>query len=233
MAYKNIRENEYYSTQSVSSQLSNYQGLLDRVPIVVIDPSQFEVAADLSTAVGEQVRPDQTTVIAPDDNLQVDLDNEDVIDSAQTKGKVFAVNPAVSPGGRAIQVTSRMTGGNAPGQGAYSTPVLTIGTGNLLHGSNVTLWIAVAQKDDAVVVPLNAVVFRDRLPYVFVANPDTGKVEQRQVKLGIEGLDRREIIEGVSPGELLVTEGQNRLVDGATVKVMDLGGRRKEAGGRS
>ena len=107
-----------------------------------------------------------------------------------------------------------------PGQGAYSTPVLTIGTGNLLHGSNVTLWISVAQKDDAVVVPLNAVVFRDRNPYVFVANPDTGKVEQRQVKLGIEGLDRREIIEGVSPGELLVTEGQNRLVDGATVKVM-------------
>ena len=140
----------------------------------------------------------------PDDNLQTNLGNEDVIDSAQTKGKVFAVNPAVSPGGRAIQVTSRMT----------------IGTGNLLHGSNVTLWIAVAQKDDAVVVPLNAVVFRDRLPYVFVANPETGKVEQRQVKLGIEGLDRREIIDGVSPGELLVTEGQNRLVDGATVKVM-------------
>ena len=47
VAYKNIRENEYYSTQSVSSQLSNYQGLLDRVPIVVIDPSQFEVTADL------------------------------------------------------------------------------------------------------------------------------------------------------------------------------------------
>ena len=204
VAYKNIRENEYYSTQAVSSQLSNYQGLLDRVPIVVIDPSQFEVTADLSTAVGEQVRSGQTTVIAPDDNIQADLDNEDLIDSAQVRGKVFAVNPAVSPGGRAIQVTSRMT----------------IGTGNLLHGSNVTLWIAVAQKDDAVVVPLNGVVFRDRNPYVFVANPETGKVEQRQVKLGIEGLNQREIIEGVSPGELLVTEGQNRLVDGATVKVM-------------
>lgn len=103
---------------------------------------------------------------------------------------------------------------------------MTVGTSNLLHGSNVTLWIAVAQKYDAVVVPLNAVVFRDRLPYVFVANPDTGKVEQRQVKLGIEGLNQREITEGVSPGDLLVTEGQNRLVDGAPVKVMELGGRR-------
>ena len=146
MAYKNIRENEYYSTQSVSSQLSNYQGLLDRVPIVVIDPRQFEVTADLSTDVGEQVRPGQTTVIASDDNVRADLNNEDAIDSAQTKGKVFTVNPAVSPGGRAIQVTSRMT----------------IGTSNLLHGSNVTLWIAVAQKDNAVVVPLNGVVFRDK-----------------------------------------------------------------------
>ena len=49
------------------------------------------------------MRSGQTTVIAPDDNLQADLDNEDVIDSAQTKGKVFAVNPAVSPlGVRAI-----------------------------------------------------------------------------------------------------------------------------------
>ena len=219
VAYKNIRENEYYSTQSVSSQLSNYQGLLDRVPIVVIDPSQFEVTADLSASVGEQVRSGQTTVVAPDDDVRADL-SKDLVDSAQIKGKVFAVNPAVTPGGRAIQVTSRMTGGNAPGQGAYSTPVLTIGTNKLLHGSNVTLWIAVAQKDDAVVVPLNAVVFRDRLPYVFVANSDTGKVEQRQVKLGIEGLNQREILEGVSPGELLVTEGQNRLVNDAPVNIM-------------
>jgi multidrug efflux pump subunit AcrA (membrane-fusion protein) len=82
-------------------------------------------------------------------------------------------------------------------------------------------WIAVEEKEDAVVVPLNAVVFRNQQPYVFVVNPDEGVVEQRPVELGITGIRQREILQGVEPGELVVEQGQNRLVDETPVEMLD------------
>ena len=45
-------------------------------------------------------------------------------------------------------------------------------------------------------------------------------MEQREIKQGIEGLAKREIIEGVEPGEKLVTEGKNRLVNGAPIEII-------------
>ena len=209
IAYLNIREGEYYTPQAVSSQLGgDYQGILDRVPIVVIDPSQFEVNVDLPAESG-RVRPRQTALVASETDMKASIssgdNNNTLIDNARARGQVFAVNPAISPGGRSIQATIRINSG----------------TDKLQHGERVTTWIAVAQKQDAVVAPLNAFVFRDQKPYVFVVNQDKGVVEQRQIVPGIEGIRQREILSGVSAGEKLVTQGQNRLVEGTPVKVIN------------
>lgn len=203
VAYLNIRENEYYSLQAVSSQLGDYQELLSRVPIVVIDPSQFEVTADLAAAAGDRVRPEQTALVTSSNGAQVSGRDGRLSDRAEAQGEIYAVNPAISPGNRSIQATARITSGAA----------------NLQHGQSVTLWIAAAENSNAVVVPLDAVAFRDQVPYVFVVDEATSIVEQRPVELGIEGLNQREILSGVEAGEQLVTEGQNGLVDGATVQI--------------
>lgn len=205
VAYFNIRENEYYSVQAVSSQTGNYQELLNRVPIVVIDPNQFEVTADLSTSAGNRVRRGQTTLVTLGVSEIADQSSQgsNLTDRAEARGEVYAVNPAVSPGNRSIQMVSRVTSGSA----------------NLQHGESVTLWIAADERENTVVVPLTAVVFRDQVPYVFVVNEETNTVEQREVELGVEGLDQREILRGVEAGEQLVTDGQNGLVDGAKVKI--------------
>ena len=208
VAYLNIRENQYYTPQSLNSQLGgDYQGIVERVPMVVIDPSQFEVVVNLPASSGERVSPGQTAVVAsePDSNTasRNANQNETLVERARARGKVVAVNPAVSPGGRSIQATIR----------------ITAGTANLQHGDRVSTWIAVEQKSDAVVAPLNAFVFRDQKPYVFVVNQEEGSVEQRSVELGIEGIKQQEIQNGVKPGELVVTEGQNRLVDETPVEV--------------
>ena len=50
--------------------------------------------------------------------------------------------------------------------------------------------------------------------------PKPNTVEQRPVVLDIEGLDRISIAKGLRPGELVVTEGSNRLVDGSPVEVV-------------
>lgn len=82
------------------------------------------------------------------------------------------------------------------------------------------MWIATEEKSEATVVPFNAFVFRDRQSYVFVVNESEGVVEQRAVQQGIEGLAKKEIVAGVKPGEKLVTEGKNRLVNGAPVEII-------------
>lgn len=202
VAYLNIRENEYYSLQSVSSQLGNYQELLNRVPIVVIDPSDFEVTAQLPAASGDRVKSGQTTLVTQNATQLASASNN-LNERAEARGDVYSVTPAVSPGNRSIDVTARIKSGFA----------------NLQHGESVTLWVAAEEKEDAVIVPLNAVAFRNQVPYVFVVNEEN-IVEQRKVALGVEGLNEREILEGVELGEQLVTEGQNGLVDGAEVRIV-------------
>jgi hypothetical protein len=87
-------------------------------------------------------------------------------------------------------------------------------------GEQVSAWIATVEKNQATVAPFNALIFRDRQPHVFVVNEEQGIVEQRAIKQGIEGLSKQEILEGVKPGEKLVTEGKNRLVNGAPVEIV-------------
>lgn len=211
VAYLNITEGQYFTPQIVTSQLGgNYQGIVERIPMVIIDPSQFEVIVDLASPTGERVRPGQTAFVASKSDIKdasASTTYQDrLVRSARARGEVFSVNPAVSPGGRAIEATVRLNNED---------------TADVQHGERVNTWIAVEEKQNAIVVPLNAIVRRDQQPYVFVVNNDKGVVEQRPVELGIKGITQREIITGVNPGEWVVTEGQNRLVDGAPVRVVE------------
>lgn len=205
VAYMNLRENEYYTPQSVSSQLGqDYGAILDRVPIVVVDPSQYEVVADFAAYRGERVEPGQTALVTQDQSGdQLGSDKENLLERADARGQVIAVNPAVNPGERSIEVTSRITSNR----------------GVLKHGQNVTTWVATAEESSATVVPLNAVIYRDQQPYVFVVDSTSNTVEQRPVEVGIEGLTTRQILSGVADNETVVVAGQNRLVDGATVQI--------------
>ncbi|GAB4540774.1 MAG: efflux RND transporter periplasmic adaptor subunit [Pleurocapsa sp.] len=222
VAYLNITEGEYYSPQVVSSQLGgDYQGILDRIPMVIIDPAQYEVITDLAGTNSNKVRDGQTAIVASAENIQrslgvsntsnptfADANNltarSALLDNAIARGEVFSVNPAISPGGRAVEAT-------------ISLLPETTSNSNLKHGEQVTTWIAVEEAQEAVVVPLNAIVYRDRNPYIFVVNSDN-VVEQRQVQLGIKGITKQQILSGVAAGETVITQGQNPLVDGTPVK---------------
>lgn len=202
IAYLNYTEGQYFSPQLVTTQLGgDYQGILERIPMVIINPSQYEVIVDLAGMNATNVQPGQTALIADDTNT----DTGNLLTNARATGEVFAVNPAISPGGRAIEARIRLD------------PSTTAG---IRHGERVLTWIAVAEDPQAIVIPLNAVVRREQIPYVFIVN-EAGVVEQRQVELGIRGISQQEITSGVQVGEAVVTEGQNRLVDGATVQVVN------------
>ena len=88
--------------------------------------------------------------------------------------------------------------------------------------------------ENAVVVPKDAIVYREGKPYVFVAR-DAGVSSGRTTTVGMvaitEGLtvdDKVEVQQGLSKGQIIVTKGQSLLSDGSKVKIIALSGKSME-----
>ncbi len=221
VAFLNIREGDYWSPQQLSSQTA--QNVVETVPIILIDPSEFEVQIELPAFEGTQVSPGQTALVVFDEDLnsayQDSLNHETLIDVASAEGEVFSVSPSVTPGGRAVNVKVRINRVNPEkrDRGALRMP------SRLRNGARVSVWIAVKEAANTTVVPTSTLVYRDQQPFVFVVQEKDGKqfVEQRPVTIGIKGISQQEILEGVQPGDRLVTDGKNLLVNHAPVDVIN------------
>lgn len=193
ISYLNIRVGDYFTSSLISAD--SEEQLLRTVPMVVIDPSHLEITLELPYFDGVRVQPGQPAFVMTSDTGATGIPAE-----------VFSVSPAISPGGRSIQ-----------------TKIRTQVSGERLRdGQFVTCSIAVKQKEKALIAPLNAFIYRNNRPYVFVVDPTNNLVEQRAVEEGIEGLKAQEIRSGVSEGELLVTDGRHRLTHGAAVEVIEV-----------
>ncbi|MEM8612096.1 MAG: multidrug transporter [Cyanobacteria bacterium P01_H01_bin.105] len=210
VAYINIREGEYWSTQYLNT--SSPQDLIESAPIVVVDPTSFEVEIELQAGEAEEIKPGQRAFVVLEEEVSAaqaaGANSQGLLDIARQRGsggRVFAVSPSQTPGSRGTEITIR---------GLEQV-------GNLKVGGRVYVWVEVASDNDAVVLPVGAVVSRNQQFYAFVVNEVDGTVQQRRVTGGIEGLSGVEILAGIEPGELVVVEGQNRLVDGTPVEILD------------
>ncbi|MEL7356705.1 MAG: biotin/lipoyl-binding protein [Cyanobacteria bacterium J06560_6] len=209
VAYINIREGGYWNTQYLNT--SSSQALIESAPIVVVDPLSFEVELELQAENANNIRPGQRVFVVLEEEVSAaqaaGRSAQGLLEIAKqrgSRGSVFAVSPSQTPGSRGTEITIR---------GLEQVR-------NLKVGGRVYAWIEVASRSDAVVVPLGALLNRDQKRYAFVVNEGDGTVQKREVTLGIEGLSGVEILSGVQPGEQVVVEGQNRLVDGTPVEVV-------------
>jgi len=83
--------------------------------------------------------------------------------------------------------------------------------------ANVVLFVAT--QPNAILVPSEAVQTGQNGQFVFVVKADM-KVEMRPVVLG-RLVGNQQAVTGVHPGESVITDGQSRLVPGATVQVVE------------
>ena len=209
IAYMNIQEGEYWSTQYLDT--SDPQAVTETAPIVVVDPATYEVELEIQANDANLVRPGQRAYVVLEEAVSTaqasGASQQDLLGLAQqqgSQGQVFSVSPSQTPGGRGTKVAIR----------DFQQ------VRNLKVGARVYVWIETVAKPDAVLVPLGAVLVRGQESYVFVVNQADGTVQQRLVNQGVEGAAGVEILSGVQPGELIVIEGQNRLVDGSPVEVI-------------
>ena len=212
VAYINIREGEYWSTQYLNT--SSSQAVIESAPIVVVDPASFEVELELQAEDADEIRAGQRAFVVLEEEVgaaqAAGTRSQGLLDIAKQRGsggQVFAVSPSQTPGSRGTEITIR---------GLEQVR-------NLKVGGRVYAWIEVASRSDAVVLPLGSLLIRNQQYFAFVVNEADGTVQKREVTLGIEGLSGVEIISGVEPGEQVVVEGQNRLVDGTPVEVVNRG----------
>ena len=213
LTYVNINKGDYFAPNLVN--VSSEEALLKTIPMVVIDPTQFEVTMELPSFEGALVRPGQQAIIMTSADIvpsSLDLEPGKPLQNGAVRGTVFSVSPAISPGGRAIQVKVRTVKGPQSIRG----------------GMFVTCWIIVEEKTDAIVVPFDVFVYRQNKPYVFVVDRAKGVIEQREVVEGIVGLSTEEILKGVEEGDLLVTDGRHRLSHGAPVEIIEIVGENKK-----
>lgn len=119
----------------------------------------------------------------------------------QTAGRVAAILTAVTP--QALTVPVRI---------APSEPLQP----PLLHAA-AECRIVVAQHVDTVLVPRTAVQASatDASGTVMVANGQ--HAERHSVRLGLRSADAIEILDGISPGDLVIADGGYALTDGSTI----------------
>lgn len=78
-----------------------------------------------------------------------------------------------------------------------------------LIGATTNVELVVAEKNDTIVIPFQALFLRDSKPFVYIVKK--GKVVLVSVKTGLQQQDKIEIVEGLNAGQQLVIKGQERL----------------------
>lgn len=215
ITYLNIQLGDYVTPQSFSTV--SEQSMMQTAPIVLIDPSEYEITLDIPAYLGRLVAPDQLAYITPS-GMPFPTDSSDTTYASGATpnligelpiitGSVYSVSPSISPGRRAVQIKIRTDDDS----------------GSLQDGMFVKVQIVFREKYDVVALPFSSMIFRDNEAYVFVVNPKTNVVIKRKIVGGFGTMQKQEILQGVEEGELVVTEGRYRLIEGMKVEILEQG----------
>ena len=91
------------------------------------------------------------------------------------------------------------------------------GDGRLRGGVYADTTITAVPKENALTVPLSAIVMRDDQRTVYIIQD--GHAVRRVIKTGYIGDNLVEILDGVTEQDLVITGGQNKIREGSSVKV--------------
>ncbi|EKO3488594.1 efflux RND transporter periplasmic adaptor subunit [Vibrio fluvialis] len=123
------------------------------------------------------------------------------------RGSITAIEPAVSVQSGLIQVQADIPNSD----------------GKLRSGMFARANIILPKLDNQVTLPQTAITFTLYGNNVFVVTEDEGvqRVQQHVVKVGERTEDIAHILDGVKPGDMVVTSGQVRLSNGAKVRIVE------------
>jgi membrane fusion protein, multidrug efflux system len=122
------------------------------------------------------------------------------------EGKVTLIDPRIDPVTRSLKLTAE-----------FQNPDEA-----LRPGMFMSVAVEVTVREDATVVPEEAVVSEGLRQLVYVVGQDN-KIERRVIVIGQRQADRIEVVEGLKPGEIIVVRGLQRVRPGAPVTPRPVG----------
>lgn len=186
-----------------------------RVGLRQVDQGNYVTPGDASgLVVLTQVKPVTVIFTLPEDNIpQVvtrmrsgDSIDVDAYDRGQTvklaSGKVSTIDNEVDPTTGTFKLRA----------------VFANDDERLFPSQFVNIRMLLDTDEDVTVIPTSAIERGDQGAYVYVVKPDN-TVTARPVTLGPSEGERVEVKEGLKPGEKVVTDGADRLKEGAKVIV--------------
>ena len=162
-----------------------------QVLVEVADPSAFDVVLMLGPTEAGAVRPGASVTISV---------GEKVGGEPLGVGRVASVGAAVDTTSRSVAIRVRV-----------STPRRALRLGESVYGE-----IAVETRPNAVVIPVEALVPEGTGYKVFVVDK-AGTAHEREVQIGGRTPTKVEIIEGLTGGETVVTQGAFGVEDSAKI----------------
>ncbi len=156
----------------------------------------------------EDFRPLLIRVFVPTSDaikLTTGLDSEvttDIIPGAVFPGEVKLINPRIDVQTGTVKVTVEVDDE----------------TLRLKPGMFVEVRIVIGMKEDVLVIPRKAILYKQNKTYVFVT--ERGQATQREVSLGLTEEDYVEVTDGLTEGEAIVTVGVESLKDGQRIEVV-------------
>lgn len=137
--------------------------------------------------------------VRPNQEISVRLD---AYPGEEFGGRVYAVEPVVDEQTRTLLMRARI-----PNKGNKLKP-----------GMFVRVVVTLENRPNAIIVPEQAIWPQGHDNFVF--RVIDGKAALTKIQIGNRQPDRVEIIDGLSPTDIVITEGQIKLRDGAPVTVM-------------
>jgi membrane fusion protein (multidrug efflux system) len=137
--------------------------------------------------------------VATDQKIEI---STDALPGQTFPGTVYAIDPKVDPAGRSIVIRALV-----PNQ-----------DGKLRPGLFTRVELIVEHRQSAILVPEQALVPQGNDEYVY--RVVDGKAKLTRVDVGERRAGEAEILEGLSPEDVVVFEGQIKIGDGAPVTVV-------------
>jgi RND family efflux transporter MFP subunit len=94
---------------------------------------------------------------------------------------------------------------------------------DLVAGMYAEVQVAVEHAEDVLVIPVDAIVYKEAKPVAFIAQAD-GTVKEKALTLGINDGDYYVVTKGLQAGDQVVVKGNGNLVEGEPISIITLDG---------
>jgi RND family efflux transporter MFP subunit len=107
-----------------------------------------------------------------------------------------------------------------PGSGTVKVTVdLSENCAEIVPGLFIRVKIVLDTHEDTFIVPKRALLNEEERAYVFVVVD--GVAKEAELTTGFSDAERVEVVDGLGPNDLVVVDGQSRLKDGISVRIID------------